>query len=420
MPATPSSLNDDLLSAENIADPFPAFAALRATAPVHFSEAHRAWLVSRHDDVVAGFMDARLSSDRVRPLLAGLDEERRRQVGPVMEMIKDWMVVTDPPEHTRLRRLAGRAFNPRRVAASEPRVARLVDELLDRFIAEGHQDLIAHFTFPLPATVIAELIGAPPEDRDLFHGWSNDLAAVAFGAGGEERGDRHERAMRGLQELLDYIDGLVERARAAPGEDMVSGLLEGDGKGDFLSHDEVKSMCALMLFAGHETTTTLVSNAVKTLLDHPGQLALLERDPALAPQVVEEMLRFEGPIKVLIRWVTEDFTWHGQTIRAGERVFLLPASANRDAGRFQDPDRVDVLRKPNPHVAFGKGVHACIGAQLARIESRLAMASIFRRLPNLRLVDDEPEWLPSLASRALRTLRVEHDADGHPSARARG
>jgi cytochrome P450 len=400
----------DLLSPELTADPYPALAALRREDPVHFSEEHGAWLISRYDDVVAAFMDERMSSNRVAPLLDSMDAERRATAGQVLELIKGWMVVTDPPEHTRLRRLAARAFSPRRVAAAEERIQRLVDELIDEFVEGGHSDLVANFTYPLPATVIAELIGAPPEDRDRFKSWSHDLSLVAFGAGGEARPDRHERAMRGLQELLDYFEQQIERARSNPSEgNMISGLLEGDDDGNVLSDEEMKAMCALMLFAGHETTTTLISTGVVTLLQHPDQLAALKADPALVATAVEEILRYEGAIKVLIRWVTDDVELRGKRIEAGQRVYLLPGSANRDAERFADPDTVDIARKPNPHVAFGKGVHACIGAQLARIESRAAIGAIFSRMPELRLADRPLEWIPSLASRALREVHVEHN-----------
>ena len=404
--------NDDLMSAEILADPYPAIAAMRASDPIHWSEAQRAWLVTGYDDIVAAFSDARLSSDRVRPLLASMgqaqpDDTARR----VMELLTGWMVVTDPPEHTRLRRLAANAFNPRRVAAMDGRIKGLVDELLTEFIAAGHTDLIGGFTFPLPATVIAELLGAPPEDRERFRHWSEDLAQVAFGAGGEGKAERHERGMRGLQELLDYFGGLIEEARADPGgENMIAGLLEGDGKGNVLEPEEMKAMLALMLFAGHETTTNLIATSTVLLLQRPDQLALLDAQPELINQAVEETLRYEGAIRVLIRWVTEDFIWHGKEIRAGQRVFLLLGGANRDPAKFADPDRLDITRKPNPHVAFGKGVHACIGAQLARIETRIALAAIFDRLPGLRLAEQDFAWAPNLASRALRAVQVEHDA----------
>src|SRR4051812_873853 len=405
---TPIVLADDLLAEEVNADPYPYFAALREHSPVHYSERHRAWLVTRYEDVAAGMRDLRLSSARVRPLLEAMSPDKRASAGPVMETITGWMVVTDPPVHTRLRRLAAVAFQPARVARMEDQIRALVDDILDDFLASGEQDLVAGFAYPLPATVIAEIMGAPPEDRDQFKGWSDALAHVAFGAGGEARDDRHARALRGLEELFEYLEGLLDRARREPGEDMISALLQGDGKGGRLTDEETKAMCALMLFAGHETTTSTITSAVLTLLRNPDQLARLKAQPDLAKGAVEESLRVEGAIKVLHRWVKDDLEIRGREIKANDRVLLVPAAANRDPERFPEPDRVDITRSPNTHLAFGRGIHACIGAQLARMEMKVALERLFGRLPDLRLADPDAEldWVPSLASRTLRELRV--------------
>jgi cytochrome P450 len=410
---TGQALPDDLLAPDVNDDPYPYFRALREQDPVHWSDRHRAWLVTRYDDCSAALMNFKeLSSDRVRPLLDVMSEEQRAAAGPIYDMITGWMVVTDPPEHRRLRKLAQGAFNPRRVAAMEEKIQRLVDQTLDEFIQEGHQDLLAHFTYLLPATVIAEIIGAPAEDAWRFRDWSQALAHVAFGSGGDDRNDRYIRSMQGLDQMFEYLGGLMELRTRDPGEDMISDLLAG-ADGEKLSDHEIKSMCALMLFAGHETTTSTIASAVMMLLQHPDQLELLRSDPdGLAGGAVEEALRYEGAIKVLHRWVKSDLELRGRQINAGQRVLILPAAGNRDPERFEDPDRVDITRAPNPHIAFGKGIHACIGAQLARLEMRLALASIVKRLPGLRFADPEPElrWVPSLASRGLEELRVAHDA----------
>ena len=405
---------DDLLAPEVILDPHPAFRALRERDPVHWSERHRSWLITRFDDCSWSLSASdQLSSDRVKPLLAVMSDERRAQAGPVYDVLADWMVVTDPPQHRRLRRLAAGAFNPRRVAARERRIGELVDELLDRFLSEGRTDLIADFTYPLPATVIAELIGAPEEDTHRFRDWSNSLAHVAFGVGGDQRDERHAVALRGLEAMFDYFGELMERRRQDPGEDMISDLLAGDDSGDRLDDDEIKSMCALMLFAGHETTTSTIASAMLLLIQNPDQMDLLRSDPeGLAAGAAEEALRFEGAIKVLHRWVAEDFELRGTKIEAGQRVMVLPAAANRDPSKFEDPETVDITRSPNPHIAFGRGIHTCIGAQLARLEMRIAIAGLVKRLPGLRLAVDPSElrWAPSLASRGLEAMPVEHDA----------
>jgi cytochrome P450 len=411
--STTGPLQDDLLTPDLTADPHPAFARLRAEDPVHWSATHRAWLITRYDDVAAASNDPHLSSDRVRPLLAKMAPERRAAIGPVFEMIGDWMVVSDPPAHARLRKLATSAFHPKRFVAMEDRIRELVDVYIDEYVASGEEDLVAHYAFPLPATVICELIGAPVADADKMKGWSQELALVAFGAGGDARDDRHARALRGLEEMLAYFGELIDRARERPpgGHDMISSLLEGDGSGERLSDEEMKGMCALMLFAGHETSMNTITSTVYQLLRNPDQLALLRADPKLAGKAVEEGLRIDGAIKVLQRWVVENFTLRGKDIRAGERVFLLLSAANRDPERFADPDRFDLLRSPNPHVAFGKGIHTCIGAMLARLEMRIAVARLIERLPHLRLADEAfaPEWLPSIASRAMRELPLRHD-----------
>jgi cytochrome P450 len=410
---TRDALTDDLLGPEITRDPYPYFARLREESPVHYSEAHRAWLLTRYDDNVTAFSDPAMSSDRIRPLLSKMPPERRAAVGPVFEMMADWMVVNDAPSHTRLRKLATVAFHPKKFVAMEGRIRELVDRYIDDYVASGQEDLIANFSFPLPATIICELIGAPVEDAEKIKVWSEDLSLVAFGAGGDARSERHARATHGLEEMLKYFGELLEQRREHPGgEDMVSSILRGDGSGETLTDDEMKGMCALMIFAGHETTMNTIAATVYQLLRHPDQLALLKADFKLAGKSVEEGLRTEGAIKVLQRWVKDDTEVRGQRIEAGQRVFLVIGSANRDPAKFVDPDRFDITRQPNPHIAFGKGVHTCIGAMLARIELRVAIARLFERLPNLRLADEAftPEWNPSVASRSMTELPLRYDA----------
>lgn len=403
----------DLLTPATIADPYPLLAELRANDPVHWSERHSAWLVTRFDDCVEAYADPRLSSDRVNPLLEQLSDERREQMGELLKIIADWMVTTDPPLHSRLRRLAGRAFNPPKINALGPRVTELVHELLDEFIASGETDIVAGFCFPLPATVIAEILGAPPEDRERFRVWSNQVALVAFGAGGDARADRHQRALEGVRELYDYLQTLIDRVKVTPGDDMLSALLEGDEQGERLTDEEIVSLGALMLFAGHETTTNMLGRTALALCEHPGERDKLAADPELAKKAVEEMLRFDGPAKVLTRWVVEDHSRGGHLIREGERVMIIGSSANRDGTKFPDPDRLDFARTPNAHIAFGKGIHACIGAQLARLETRIGMMGMVERLPGLALADPSAEqhWIPSLASRGLEQLDVTYDRE---------
>lgn len=427
------AIADDLLTAQASADPYAVFDALRRDDPVHWSETHRAWLITRYADVSSAFANKAFSNDRVRPVLAKQQAMRAEAGGDdggpasaserVLALMAGWMVVSDPPAHTRLRKLAAGAFKGQRIAVMDAQITALVDELLEEFLrGTGEQDLISEVAYPLPATVIATMLGAPPSDRDLFREWSDELALVAFGTGGAARAERHERALRGLSEMDAYFRRLVAQRRADPGEDMLSAMMtpahredaqgedaqgEGTASDDKLSDDELVAMCALLLFAGHETTTNSIANATLALLRNPDALAALRADPSLLNGCVEELLRYDGPIKVINRWVVAETELGGRTISPGERVHLVLASANRDPERFADPDTLDLTRSPNPHVAFGKGIHACIGAQLARMETRIAVGRIVERLPGLALAQ-EPVWKDALASRSMETLVVRH------------
>jgi cytochrome P450 len=407
--------DQDLLSPELTEDPFAYYAGLRASDPVHWAPGSKAWLLTRYDDVVAAFGDPRLSSDRVRPLLDVLPAPRRAEYGPMLEIISRWMVVTDPPVHTRLSRLASRAFRQQRVSAMSGWIGELVEELLDDFVASGGDDFLAALAYPLPAAVIARMMGVPQQDRGMFQHWSDELALVAFGAGGQDRAGRYARALAGVRELQEYLTGLIERRRREPGEDMISLLLGsaagegGDEDGDHLDDAELMALCSLILFAGHETTTNLLCNAIVALDRHPAELARLRADPSLVNRAVEEVLRFEGPIKILIRWVVQDHERDGRQVKAGDRVFLVLQSANRDKGTFADPDRFDIGRPGKPlHVGFGRGLHACLGAQLARIEARAALPKILGRLGDIR-VCGEVTWRPNIASRAVTGLRISYE-----------
>lgn len=400
----------DLLSPESSADPYSVLSALRETDPVHWSERHKAWILTSYEEVESALMDQRLSARRVGPVLERARAEGKSDAAEILGIIDSWMVVSDPPEHTRLRKLAAGAFKAQHISAMTEQIRAMVAEFIEDFKASGESDLIKHVTYPLPASIIAMMMGAPPEDRHRFGPWGDELALVAFGAGGEARQDRHERALRGLQSMFAYLQDLLDQVRRTPGDDMISHLIEPTEDGDRLSDAEVLSMCALLLFAGHETTTNSTANGVLALLRHPDQLALLREDPELLGQAVEELLRYDGPIKVLQRHCISDHERSGKRIAAGDRVFIALAGANRDPSRFEDPDRLDITRYPNRHVAFGRGIHACLGAQLARLEMRLNLEGILERLPNLALAEGaELTYRSTIAARALEELPVVFD-----------
>ncbi|HEV7872300.1 MAG: Peroxidase [Modestobacter sp.] len=393
------------------ADPYPVFDALRDNSPVHWSPRYRSWFVTRFDDVSAALRDPRFSADRITPYveakLSGPDTDPAlRQTFAVLE---DWMVFKDPPDHTRLRRLLRRAFTPRTIEALRPRVGELADELLDGIAGNGSADLIGEYAYPLTAAVIAEMLGVPREDRDLFKDWSDAITALVFAGLGSP--ERHERAVRGMLELRDYLTDLAAQVTAHPRDDLLTALVQARDEGDALSHDEVVSTGVLLLFAGHETTTNLIGNGLLALLRHPDQRALLEAGEVRIVSAIEEFLRYDGPAKTVVRLMATDVELRGHTLKAGSRVFLCPPSANRDPAVFPDPGRLDLTRTENQHVGFGFGLHYCLGAPLARLEGGIAIPRALQRLTDLRLAPDaELTWQPVLLSRGLTALPVQFGA----------
>ena len=403
--------SQDLLSPELTADPYRYFETLRRHDPVHWNEQAKGWLLTRYADISDAMFDPRLSSDRALPLLDSMTPERRVAMAPILQTISRWTVVNDPPVHTRLRKLSNAAFRQQRVAAMGEWIGEMVDGLLDEFIATGQDDLLSGFAYQLPAMTITRMLGAPDEDLPKIHDWSEELGLVAFGGGGEARPGRHSRALVGIREMEQYLHVLIEKVRREPGQDMISVLVhdESTGSDDRLTDDEIAAMSALILLAGHETTTNLLTNAVVTLTRNPDQLELLKSSPELVNGAVEEVLRYEGPVKVLTRWVTEDHERGGRKIKAGERALLVQPSGNRDTEMFPDGDVFNVQRPTQPlHLGFGRGIHACIGAQLARLEARVALPKLLERLPGLAVVGDV-DWAPSFASRAVTALPISYE-----------
>src|SRR5437870_9398340 len=395
----------DLKSWRNVQDPFPLYARLRDHDPVHWSESLNAWVVTRYQDVIETFnRPETFSSDRFRKI----DERyasQRPAVRAVAEVLGRWLVFRDPPDHDRLRGLLQSSFTPRQLEATRDRIQRTVDALLDRVVARGAVDFIRELAFPLPAMIIAGLMGAPEEDLELIKTWSDRLASYLGGAVDER--DNFDEASAGVAALVDYFHALLRDCERRPRDDLMSLMLHAEHEGEHLTHDEVVANCILLLFAGHETTTNLLGNGLYHLLRHPAQAALLRADPSLLHGAVEELLRYDGPVPATVNIATEDVPWHGRTIRRGDMVVPFIASANRDPRQFPDPDTLDVRRQPERHVAFASGIHFCLGAWLARLEARVVLDTVFRRLPHLALTPGEPRWKPMLFLRGLQSLPLE-------------
>ena len=395
----------DLKSWRNVQDPFPVYARLRDRDPVHWSESLNAWAITRYDDVVDIFnRPETFSSDRFRRI----DERyasQRPAVRAVAEVLGHWLVFRDPPDHDRLRGLVQSSFTPKHLESSRERIQRTVDALLDGVVARGAMDFIRELAFPLPAIVIAGLMGAPEADIEPIKTWSDRLASYLGGA--VDARDNFAEASAGVSALVDYFRALLRERERRPHDDLMSLMPRAEHEGDRLTRDEVVANCVLLLFAGHETTTNLLGNGLFHLLRHPAQAALLRADPSLLHHAVEELLRYDGPVPATVKVATDDVPWHGRTIRRGDMVVPFIASANRDPRQFLDPDTLDVRRQPERHVAFAWGIHFCLGAWLARLEARVVLDTVFRRLPELALAPGEPRWKPMLFLRGLESLPLE-------------
>ena len=379
-----------------VADPYPTYHRLRTENPVHHSPLGF-WVLTRYDDVVAALRDPRLAKEAIASFVAA------RFGAPVPAMGLS-MLDRDPPDHTRLRGLVSKAFTPRVVEGLRPRIQQIVDGLLDGVAARGSMDLIEEFAYPIPVVVICEMLGVPVEDHERFKGWSLDIARGLdlIWLGPESEVGRRSVAAR--QSLAEYFRGLIAQRRAAPRSDLLSGLIAAEEAGDKLNEVELLATCILLLIAGHETTVNLIGNGTLALLRHRDQLQRLQRDPGLIASAVEELLRFDGPVQRTARIPSEDIVIGGHTIAKGEMVMPFIGAADRDPVQFPDPDRLDIGRADNRHIAFGWGIHFCLGAPLARIEGQIAISTLVRRLPKLELAIAQPEYRQSLTLRGLKAL----------------
>ncbi len=396
----------DLYGREFRGDPYRTFRQMREHDPVlrqpGLDGEALIWFVTRYDDVAAVLLDdERFVRD---PRLALTEEELAADQLPApLQAIDNHMLNRDGDDHRRLRRLVTKAFTPRMVEQLRPRVQEIADELIDAVEARGSMDLSAEYAFPLPITVIAELLGVASADQDRFKEWSDAIITPAIGP------EAMERLFGLMGEFVEYLTDLFAARRADPQDDLVSALLAARDEEDALTEEEVFGTIVLLIVAGHETTVGLIGNAVVNLLTHPDQLELVRADPTLLPAALEEALRYEGPVeRTLNRWAATDVELGGQTIRRGELVIAIVNAADRDPDRFEDPDRLDVRREDVRHLAFGRGSHYCLGAPLARLEAEIALETLFRRLPGLRLAAelDELEWRPTPGFRRLETLPV--------------
>jgi hypothetical protein len=399
----------DLGNPATNANPFPEFARLRAEDPVHWSPAMKAWIITRYGDVKQVALNNRqISADRLTPFFKANPEYQRGSIDSLVRYLNHWMVFRDPPDHTRLRRLFNKAFTPTAVANLRPNIEDIVAHLIGRLQAKARKgepvDFIADFAYPLPASVIMDLLGVPRADLERVKVWSDDIALFIGTA--QVAGNKYLRAEQGARAMADYFRSLVEQRTTTPTEDMISQLVLARDDRDALTTDEIIGTCILLLFAGHETTTNLIGNGFLYSMKHRHEWERLVGDPSMASTAVEEYLRYDGPSGALARVAAADIEVCGKTIRDGQRVFAFVNSANRDPEAFDDPERFDIGRLHNPHMTFGHGIHFCLGAPLARLEAEIATTRLAERLPHIRLVESVPEWHDSLILRGVKSLPV--------------
>jgi cytochrome P450 len=391
----------DILSPEHFAAPYDTFALMRENDPLYWHEQMGMWFATRYRDVHAVTRDKRFSSARVDTFMPPGDDDATRAV---RQHFTDWMLFSDPPEHTRLRKLVSRAFVPRTIATLETFIHQAVDEALDRVKGQDQIDIIADFGFPVPSRVIGHMLGVAPDRLHDFERWSHAIMAVPSLIG--DQAENLAITYQGIRDLEEYFGGLIAQRRSAPAEDLLGLMVQASEDGTTLSEPELMATCALMLIAGHETTTNLIGNATLALLRNPAELARLRAQPDLAAPAVEEFLRYDGAVAGVARQAKEDVPLSGGVVQAGAVVMAVLPAANRDPAIFTDPERLDVGRGDTRHLGFGGGAHACLGASLARMETRIAMTALLARYPRMELAVSEPSQIASWAIRGLASLPV--------------
>jgi len=386
------------------ANPFPLFAQLREEEPVYWDAALKGWILTRYDDVRKTLRGPEYSSDRLRPFFESLPAEQLAKLPDLSTLIPMWLVFHAPPDHTRLRLIMSPAFTPAAITRMKLSIEKLVNELIDKFIDKGSVDFIHEFGLLLPGYVICDLLGVPREDLARIKKWSDDLQLFIGGA--KMTPDKYARAQHGTHEMAEYFRAAICQKRKQPGDDLISGLVAARDNDVSISEDELISICILLIFGGHETTTNMLGNGLLAFIQHPEQLEKLRTNPELALSATEEVLRFDGPGGAVVRVAAIDHEVGGKTLRAGDRVFAMVPPANRDPRRFADPDRFDIERRDNMHLTFGQGPHFCLGAPLARLEATVAFPILFERLDNFKVqvAIDKLDWRDSTVMRGVHSL----------------
>ncbi|MEH7120477.1 cytochrome P450 [Neobacillus vireti] len=389
----------DFLNEDFIRNPFPLYKEIRETDPIYrflMPNGHLAWIITKYKEAVEILNDSRFVTN-----YPGNNQTTEPKLPPHQEIISRNLLSVNPSDHRRLRRLVQKAFTPRMVERLRGRIEEITNQLLDRVQHKGEMNLIDDFAFPLPIIVICEMLGIPIEDQDKFREWSD---VIMEGVNNPNFSQQSEQVMI---EFVDYLKELIGKRRNNMQQDLISDLISVEDEGDVLTEHELYALIFVLIIAGHETTVNLIGNGVLALLEHPDQKEMLKSQPELIHSAIEEILRYNGPAEVSnIRFATEDVEFRGKHIHKGDMLFVALSSANRDSAQFINPDTLDITRGANNHIAFGKGVHYCLGAPLARLEGEIAINTLLKRMPELRLKSDQSliEWRTGMIIRGVKEI----------------
>lgn len=390
-----------------IANPYPQYHKWLDSGRIIWSDDFfgGAWVLPHHKDNVEWLRDSEhLTTEKSGSLVAQFPPQYHAELRSLDEYLGRWLAFIDPPKHVRIRRLLQKGFTPEVLNSFRPRIQEIVDSLLEPVLATGQMDLVKDFAYQLPVRVVGAMLGVPDQDHVRFMHWMDELAMFLGNASSTVEVAR--RAKEALEALTNYFRELTPERRKNPGKDLMSILIAAEEGGEVLSEEELYAQCVFFLFAGHETTSNLIGNGLLCLLRYPDQMALLRSQPELVGGMVEESLRFEGPMQYTFRQARHDFEMFGQPVRKGQVLVFLFGAANRDPAVFPDPDKYDITRQKNPQLTFGYGLHHCIGASTARLEGEIAFSTLLRRAQNIRMLASEPEWHNVFRFRGQKTLPV--------------
>jgi len=387
-----------------INDPLPIFQVLQEQDPCHWCAPLKSWIFTRYDDVREILLDEKISADRLSPYFASLPDDQRKGVAEVIKYLNTWVAFKDPPDHTRIRSLLNKVFTPGAIRSLRPSITDAVTQLLEPLIEKEEFDFVKELAYPLPANVILTMLGLPADDMELLHEWSAEMQPFIGGA--TTSTDKYARAEAGAVAMADYFRSAIRERTSRPRDDMLTKLVACQENDDALTEDEVIGSAILFLFGGHETTTNLIGNGVRALLQHPSQSTHVRDRPELMKGAVEEILRFDGPTLASIRLVSTEHERCGKTLKKGQRVFVMIHGANHDLEKFIDPATFDISRNPNPHLTFNYGIHFCLGAPLARLEGEIAIGEAIKRMPTLALAQQSYDYMDTMVMRGVWSMPV--------------